>query len=168
MTHTFPAFEVGPVPAPGTDATPPEPFRGIYAMPMFTTLPAPDLALSADFWIRGLGFLDLFSVPGQITHLRRWTFQDVLLVPGERPDRTPPVSVSFACVLNQIEEIAAVCEELRPGCTAGPRRTPWNTVDLEVTTPENARVVMTAARPHTPGSAEAEHLRSIGITPPGE
>ncbi len=73
---------VSPVPLPALDATPPEVHRGIYGMPVFLTVPTPDLAASADSWIRGLGFIDLFSVPGQVTHLRRWAFQDVLLVPG--------------------------------------------------------------------------------------
>lgn len=166
MTDTFPAFEASPVPVPGPDAKPPELFRGIYGMPMFVTIPTPDLAASADFWSRGLGFFDLFSVPGQVTHLRRWMFQDVLLVPGEQPVEAPKVTVSFASVLSQIDSIAAACEELRPGCTAGPRLMPWNTMDLEVTTPENARVTMTAARPYDPHGAEAEYLRATGIPAP--
>ncbi len=33
-------------------------------------------------------------------------------------------------------------------------------------TPENARVIMTAARPYDPNSAEAEHLRGMGIDGP--
>ena len=40
---TFNAFEMSPVPAPSEDAQPPEPFRGIYGMPMFVTVPTSDL-----------------------------------------------------------------------------------------------------------------------------
>lgn len=167
MTETFPAFEISPVPQPALDAEAPELFRGLYGMPMFVTVPTPDLAASVDFWVRGLGFFDLFSVPGQITHLRRWAFQDVLLVPGERPAAAPAMSVSFSCVLSQLEPIAAACEELRPGCTTGPRAMPWNSVELEIVTPEQTRVIMTAARPYDSDSAEAEFLRSIGIDGPG-
>lgn len=33
-------------------------------------------------------------------------------------------------------------------------------------TPENARVVLTAAKPFDPASQEAKNLAEIGITPP--
>lgn len=133
---------------------------------MFVTLPTPDLAASVDFWTRGLGFFDLFSVPDRITHLRRWAFQDVLLVPGERRAEAAASSVSFSCILGQIDPITAACERLLPGCTTGPRQMPWNSVEVEIVTPENTRVIMTAARPYDPNSTEAEFLRGIGITAP--
>ncbi|WP_280269133.1 VOC family protein [Nocardia wallacei] len=167
MTDTYSAFEISPVPVPGPDAVAPEPYRGIYGMPMFVTVPTPDIAASVDFWSRGLGFIDLFSAPGQVTHLRRWAFQDVLLVPGARAAEAPAVSVSFSCVLNQIDEIAAACERLRPGCATGPRTMPWGSVELEVTTPEHLRVIMTAARPYDPAGPQAEYLDSVGIPAPG-
>ncbi|MFD0686108.1 VOC family protein [Actinomadura fibrosa] len=169
MTDYYDAFEISPVPPPGPDVTPPEIYRGIYGMPMFVTVPTSDLAASVDFWTRGLGFIDLFSVPGQVTHLRRWAFQDVLLVPAGAPSAPPAVSVSFSCVLSQIEEIAEACSALVPGCTEGSRQTPWNSVELEVITPENARVIMTAARPLDLDSPEARYLEESGFTlPKGE
>lgn len=157
---------VSPVPIPAFDATAPEVCRDIYGMPMFITLPTRDLAASKDFWIRGLGFIDLFSIPDRLTHLRRWAFQDVLLVPAEEVGEVPAMSVSFACVLSQIDEIAARCEELVPGCTSGPREMPWNSIELTVVTPENARVVMTAAQPIDPNSEVAANLRAVGIEVP--
>ncbi|MFD2794130.1 VOC family protein [Promicromonospora vindobonensis] len=166
MTDTYPAFDISPVPVPALDAEPPELFRGLYGMPMFSTLPTADPAASTDFWVRGLGFFELFSAPGKLVHLRRWSFQDVLLVPAEPPAGPPAQTVSFSCVLSQVDQIAAACEELLPGSTTGPRRTPWNSVDLEVVTPENARVIMTAARPWDPDSVEAQNLRDIGIDRP--
>ena len=42
----------------------------------------------------------------------------------------------------------------------------WGSVEVEVTTPENARVVMTAARPYDPESPEARFLRESGIEGP--
>ncbi|WP_278264237.1 VOC family protein [Nocardia sp. AG03] len=165
MTDTFPAFGISPVPVPGPDTVAPDLFRGIYGMPMFVTVPTTDLDVSVDFWSRGLGFFDLFSVPGQVTHLRRWAFQDVLLVPGER-QADSALTVSFSCVLGEIHAIAAACESLVPGCTAGPRSMPWGSLELEVRTPENVRVIMTAARAYDPDSAAAAHLRSIGIEAP--
>lgn len=156
-----------PVPMPGPGVTAPDVYREIYPMPMFLTVPSHDLAASKDFWIRGLGFIDLFSVPDQITHLRRWAFQDVLLVPGDRPETASAMSVSFSCVLGEIDAIAARCEELAPGCTTGPREMPWNSMELTVVTPENARVVMTAAQPLDPHGEQAGWMRSTGIEVPG-
>lgn len=153
-----------PVPMPAPDAVAPDVYRGIYGMPMFVTLPTSDLAASKDFWLRGLGFIDLFSIPGQLTHLRRWAFQDVLLTPGEPVEGT--TSVSFACVLNQLDDIAKRCEEILPGCTDGPTEKPWNSVELTVVTPERARVVMTAAKPLDPNSDAAKRLREVGIETP--
>src|SRR5216117_4055020 len=101
-----------PVPMPALDATAPEVYREIYGMPMFLTVPTADLEASRDFWIRGLGFIDLFSIPGRLTHLRRWAFQDVLLAPGEQPTEAPVMSVSFASVPGQLDELVARCEEL--------------------------------------------------------
>lgn len=166
MADYYSAFEISPVPAPALDARPPEVYKGIYGMPMFVTVPTADLAASVDFWTRGLGFIDLFSIPGRITHLRRWAFQDVLLVPTDRAAETPALSVSFACVLSQVDEVAAACEELLPGCSTGPRQTPWNTVDVEVVTPENVRVVLTAARPLDLDSDMARSLEAAGFMMP--
>ena len=179
MSDFFNAFEMSPVPAPAEDAQPPEPFRGIYGMPMFVTVSAQDLTQSVEFWTDGLGFFVLFSIPGKLAHLRRWAFQDVLLVPaGEEPPPSAPVpaapftspapalTVSFACVLNQIETTAEACERLRPGCVQGPRTTLWNSWEIEVATPEGARVILTAARPLDPHSEQAGNMERIGIRVP--
>ncbi|ROT28098.1 VOC family protein [Micromonospora sp. HM5-17] len=166
MSDYYDAFEISPVPH-GPDAVAPEPFRGIYAMPAFVTIPTNDFAASEEFWVRGLGFINLFSIPGRLVHLRRWAFQDVLLVSAASvPEQAPAMSVSFACVLNQIDSIVEACRALRPDSVDGPRDTPWNTRDVEVITPENARVILTAARPFDPDSEEARNLASVGIAPP--
>lgn len=162
----YSAFEMSPVPEPGPNATPPEVYRGIYGMPMFVTIPTADLTASVDFWTRGLGFIDLFSVPGQLSHMRRWAFQDALLVAGEPAHDTPAMTVSFSCVLSEIDGIAQACEELSPGCTIGPRAMPWPTIDLEVRTPENTRVIFSAARGVDPSSDEADNLRNEGYLVP--
>ncbi|HLS79713.1 MAG TPA: VOC family protein [Nocardia sp.] len=165
----FNAFEISPVPTPGPDAVAPEPFRGIYGMPAFVRVPSTDLAASTVFWTRGLGFIELFSVPGTLVHLRRWAFQDVLLVAADEiPTEAPALSVNFACVLDQIEPVARACRALLPDSVAGPRDTAWNTRDIEVITPEHTRVVFTAARPFDPASQEAQNLAAIGIRPPGD
>lgn len=167
MSTYYNAFEVSPVPAPGPDAVAPEPFHGIYGMPSFVTIPTPDLTASVDFWTRGLDFFELFSVPGQLVHLRRWAFQDVLLVPTTSvPDRVPAVSFSFACVLSQVDGLVTTCRAHGAGVVSEPRDTPWGTRDVEVITPERVRVVFTAAKPFDPTSQTARNLEAIGITAP--
>ena len=169
MSNYYNAVEMSPVLAPGPEATAPERFEGIYRMPSFVTIPTSDLTASVDFWTQGLDFFELFSVPGQLVHLRRWAFQDVLLVPAPQapaPADGPSMSVSFSCVLSQIDEIAAACEQRRPGSVTGPRITPWNSREVEVVTPEGVRVILTAARPLDPNSAQADGLRRIGIEVP--
>lgn len=167
MTDHYNAFELSPVPTPGSDAVAPELFRGIYGMPAFVTIPTTDLDASVEFWERGLGFFTLFSVPGQIVHLRRWAFQDVLLVPTDvTPEAVSGLRLSFACVLNQIEPLVAACRALAPEAVSEPIDTPWNTRDVEVVTPENVRVVFTAAKPYDPSSVEAANLAEMGIRAP--
>ncbi|MEU7035660.1 VOC family protein [Streptomyces sp. NPDC046237] len=167
MSDYYNAFEMSPVPAPGPDAAPPELFRGIYGMPAFVTVPTSDMAASTEFWTRGLGFFELFGIPGTLVHLRRWAFQDVLLVQADSaPEQAPALGVSFACVLGQIDPLVEACRALRPDSVEEPRNTPWNTRDVEVVTPENARIVFTAAKPFDPASQEARNLEAIGITPP--
>lgn len=187
MSDFFNAFEMSPVPAPAEDARPPEPFRGIYGMPMFVTVPTRDLEGSAEFWAEAFGFFTLFDIPGKLVHLRRWAFQDVLLVPAgdesapadgnaapaasatsSTPEIAgiPRVAVSFSCVLSQIETIAETCDRLIPGCVRGPRSTLWNSLEVEVTTPENVRVIFTAAKPLDPNGEQADNMERIGIRVP--
>ncbi|MCU1644500.1 MAG: hypothetical protein JWN03_4775 [Nocardia sp.] len=152
---------ISPVPMPALDAVAPELYRGYYGMPMFIIVPTADLAASQDFWMRGLGFIDIFTVPDRLIHLRRWAFQDVLLVPGEPAAEASAMSTSFACVLGQIEVIAERCEQLAPGCASDPQEMPWNSRELTVITPENVRVVMTAARPLDPRSPQADQFPAL-------
>lgn len=168
MNEYYNAFDISPVPDPGPDAVPPEPFRGIYGMPTYVTIPSSDLAASVDFWTRGLDFFELFSVPGQIVHLRRWAFQDVLLVPAESaPAAQPPaLTIGFSCVLDQIDGLVDSCRAADAGSVSDPRDTPWGTREIEVITPENVRIVLTAAKPYDPDSQVARNLEDMGIPAP--
>jgi hypothetical protein len=79
-----------PVPAPVAGAEPPPISRAIYGMLMFATLAARELAATASWYTDGLGFIDLFTVPGPdgtpiLVHLRRWQFQDLLVRPARGP-----------------------------------------------------------------------------------
>jgi catechol 2,3-dioxygenase-like lactoylglutathione lyase family enzyme len=157
---------LSPVPMPAEDAAAPGISRQIYGMPTYLSVPTGDLAASTDFWVRGLGFVELFAVPGQVVHLRRWAFQDVLLVPGE-PAAVPSAGrIGFSCVLGEIGPTRDRCEQLAPGCTSGPDEKPWNCVELTVVTPERQRVVLTAAHPLDPAGATADYLRDSGFDIP--
>jgi hypothetical protein len=169
MGDYFDAFEVSPISERGAQAVAPEVFRGIYAMPAFVSIPTSDLTVSADFWVRGLGFVELFSVPGQVVHLRRWAFQDVLLVRASADTGeavVPAMSVNFSCVLSEIDPVAEACAGLASGSVTGPYDTPWRTRDIEVITPERTRVVYTAAQAFDPESQEARDLAAVGIYAP--
>ena len=167
MSENFNAFEIPPIAERGQHAVAPEIFSGIYAMPMFVRIPTSDLTTSTDFWVRGLGFIELFSIPGRVVHLRRWAFQDVLLVPSaDMPLETAAMTVSFAAVMSQLDHVAAECEELVAGSATGPYSTPWNTLDLEVVTPERTRVVLTAAKANDPDTEEVRNLEAAGLIAP--
>ena len=89
-----------PVPAPVAGATSPGISRAIYGMPMFATLDATDLDRTVSWFVDGLGFVVLFTMPPppsptMLVHLRRWQFQDVLVRPS-----AGPVSAGSTCTLN--------------------------------------------------------------------
>ncbi|WP_010122662.1 glycosyl transferase [Corynebacterium nuruki] len=172
MTDHYNAFEISPVPAPHPGVSAPDLYRGIYGMPMFITVRTRDIDRAEQFWNRGPGFFTLFSVPGVMVHLRRWAFQDVLLVADGASQTVdapaPGVTVSFACVLTEIDSIAEHCTAVLPGCAADPEDTPWNTRDLRICAPDGVRIIMTAAKPLDPDSAEAATLADIGITAPDQ
>ena len=81
-----------------------------------------------------------------LVHLRRWRYQDILLVPGEaEPGRGSTLSISALA-----EELPALAERARAhggGTVEGPLDTPWNSRDLRVTDPDGYRLVYTARRP---------------------
>ncbi|MSD91257.1 VOC family protein [Bifidobacterium asteroides] len=140
-----------PVPEPGKDAEPPEPYRGVYLMPMFMCLYSHDLEESEVFWTQGLGFINLYTMPGVMIHLRRWTFQDVLLRKSGPNAGSPDAdmesigSLSVAVTEKQICKIVDACERLRPGSTSAPSRKPWNSLEARIHTPEGLILILTAA-----------------------
>lgn len=164
VNDAFDALAISPVPDPNKTVEPPELFRGIYGMPMHATIETTRLEEETRFWCDGLGFFVLFHVPGVMVHVRRWAFQDVLLVAspereaisddGRNPDQGevtphPGFALSFACTISQVDGLAQNCEAAKPECTTGAVDTQWNTRDLAVTTPSGAAVVMTAAKPRS-------------------
>ena len=144
---------VSPVPAPLAGATSPGISRAIYGMPMFATLNARDLDRTVSWFVDGLGFIVLFTMPPppsptMLVHLRRWQFQDILVRPASGPV-TPArgLSLSFAAVYDEVGALADRARGHGGGSVDGPIDTPWNTRDVTTTDPDGHLVVFTAGRP---------------------
>jgi catechol 2,3-dioxygenase-like lactoylglutathione lyase family enzyme len=142
-----------PVPDPRDGATSPGVSRAIYGMPMFATIAASDIERTVSWYVDGLGFIVLFSMPGpsgppSLVHLRRWQFQDILVRPASGPV-TPArgLSLSFAAVYDEVGALADRARGHGGGSVDGPIDTPWNTRDVTTTDPDGHLVVFTAGRP---------------------
>ena len=125
--------------------------RAIYAMPAFATLRVRDLAVSRA-WYRSLGFVELAVMPPgsaepSVVHLRRYRYQDLLLVPGE-PDLAGggATRISFAHTgpLRELDDMAERLSALGSGRVDGPSRTPWYAVELVAHDPDGHVVFLTA------------------------
>ena len=141
-----------PVPSPTPGAAPPPISRSIYGMPMFATLAVADLELTTSWYVDGLGFIELFTVPGPagpaLVHLRRWQFQDLLVRPTAEPT-TPGTAcvLTFAAVFDELDALAARARAHGAGRVEGPLDTAWNTRDVTTVDPGGTVVVFSAARP---------------------
>jgi len=139
------------------ETIPAEITRDIYPMPAFLTLVVADVDRTVDWYVNGLDFVVLFTLPGPdgstaLVHLRRWRYQDILVVPG-RPHSggtdQPPGGWTFS-VLAVAEQLDALAERARAhggGSVEGPLDTPWNSRDVRATDPDGYTVVYTARRP---------------------
>jgi uncharacterized glyoxalase superfamily protein PhnB len=145
-----------PVPDPAPGAKAPGISRAIYGMPMFASLLVRDIRASLSWYTAGLGFIDLFTVPGRraepvLVHLRRWQFQDLLLRPAREPVREPAApggcTLSFAAVYDELDALAERARAHGGGHVDGPADTPWNTRDVTTADPDGNIVIFTAARP---------------------
>ncbi|MET9066155.1 VOC family protein [Streptosporangium sandarakinum] len=132
------------------DSIPAEISRDIYGMPAFVSLTVADLDRTVDWYVNGLDFISLFTVPGPggepaLVHLRRWRYQDILV----RPGKADPGKGWTIGVMADLEQLDALAERARAhggGTVEGPADTPWNTTDLRVTDPDGYTVVYTARR----------------------
>jgi catechol 2,3-dioxygenase-like lactoylglutathione lyase family enzyme len=145
------------------DATPEEPRQerdsSIYVMPAFITFACADVERTERWYVDGLGFFVLAKYPG-LVHLRRWRYQDILLVPGAAAQRAAGVRYTVAAGDEDLPALAARAAASGGGAVSGPRPTPWNTVDLECVDPDGHVVVFTALdRARVPDPRFAERIR---------
>ena len=149
------------------DASPPSTAidRGIYVMPQFVTFEVSDLAAARRWYVNGLGFVELAVLPGPaddpvLVHLRRFRYQDILLVPGRNPeDKASGVRVSFAAGDEDLDARAAVASGEPGGTVEGPTRTPWNTRDLHFRDADGHLVVFT--QPVLDADMDSEFARRV-------
>jgi catechol 2,3-dioxygenase-like lactoylglutathione lyase family enzyme len=136
----------------------------IYPMPAFVTIESSNLDRTVDFFVNGLDFVSLFTLPGPggapaLVHLRRWRYQDILVVPGA-PQPGTGWSISMAAVAEDLPALAARASAHGDNTVDGPRDTPWNTREVTVTDPDGYRIVFTAQRP----AGERDEAFSTAIT----
>ena len=142
-----------PVPVPGLGVTAPEITCEVYGMPAFVTLLAADINTTVSWYTDGLGFINLFTIPGPdgrpaLVHLRRWQFQDLLVRQSPRPVTAgSSLTLSFAAVYDEIDDMAESARVHDAGQVEGPNDTPWNTRDLTATDPDGNVIIFTAGRP---------------------
>lgn len=125
----------------------------IYPMPAFPTLSSSDLAASLHFYVDGLGFQHIFSIPdseGQtiLHHIRFARYADLLLEqepPGSEPGAEPRgrgVRLTFSLPLAErsADEVARRAEGLG-ALVEGPVEQPWNVRDVVVADPDGYLLV---------------------------
>lgn len=132
---------------------------------MFATLVVTDLDLTTSWYVDGLGFINLFTVPGPsgpaLVHLRRWQFQDLLVRPSSEPVTCGNgFLLNFASVIDELDALATRARAHGAGRVEGPADTGWNTRDLTTVDPDGNVVVFTAARPvDQTDPVFSEHMR---------
>jgi catechol 2,3-dioxygenase-like lactoylglutathione lyase family enzyme len=152
--NTQPTEPQQPSAASDIEVPVPEIDRSIYVMPAFATHRVGDLEASRRWYVEGLGFEALAELPGPsggiaLIHLRRWRYQDLLLVPGRAPDSPPAqgVRLTFSAHGSNLDELAEQARAVGGGTVEGPSPTPWNTRDLLARDPDGYEVVLTDVLP---------------------
>jgi catechol 2,3-dioxygenase-like lactoylglutathione lyase family enzyme len=143
----------------------------IYVMPSFATLTVSDLDRSGRWYVEGLGFALLASVPGPsgevaLIHLRRWRYQDLLLVPARHPLPQPAaergIRLTFSAHGKDLDALVASARATGGGSVEGPTATPWNTLDVLARDPDGYEVVFTSTLPpHLHDPAFASRMEQV-------
>ncbi len=141
-----------PVPAPVSGADAPPVSRAFYVMPMFATLLVADIERTTSWYTDGLGFINIFTLPGPdgpaLVHVRRWQFQDLMARQAREPITAGNgCSLSVAAVYDEIDDLAARARAHGAGQVDGPADTAWGTRDVTTIDPDGHVVVFTAGLP---------------------
>ena len=126
-----------------------------YPMPAFPTLSTQSVEASRRFYVDGLGFQHVFSIPGPdgrpiVEHIRFARYADVLLEQGPGgPDgasakRGLGVRLSFSLALANRDCIEFAQQARAYGARVrGPAERPWNAREVEVIDPDGYVLVFT-------------------------
>jgi catechol 2,3-dioxygenase-like lactoylglutathione lyase family enzyme len=140
-----------------------------YPMPMFVVLEVSDLAASATWYERALGFRVVYSGPPgtmALVHLRRKRCQDLLLVPpaGGAVDRPGQgVLVQFEASPVPVSQIADRARSVQSTVVEEPVERPWNVRDVTVVDPDGYRL-----RFSEPVRTDLSFEEVMGQVAPGE
>lgn len=123
----------------------------VYGMPAFVTLRVADLRRSVEWYVAGLG-LHLLATMGRtaddqpaLVHLRRWRYQDILLIAVDGPvEASSAVTLSFAALADELPTLAETAARAGGGRVTGPQVAPWGTTDMTVVDPDGHTLVFTA------------------------
>lgn len=128
--------------------------RDIYPMPMFPTFQVTDLSASVRWYVEAAGFVVLAELPRpagpSLVHLRRFRYQDQLLVPAREPASTPRgagVRIGYAAGDEDLSVRAEVASGVAGGDVEGPIRQPWNALDVVLRDPDGYEIVLTQPLP---------------------
>jgi len=120
-----------------------------YPMPSFVTLVVSDIERSTDWYCNGLGFLEVFTMPGpggapSLVHLRWTRYGDLLLYPdrGGALAATPRgkgVGLNYAA--EDVDQLATRAREHGAQVVEGPVDRPWNARELVILDPDGYRLV---------------------------
>ncbi len=146
-----------------------------YPMPGFPTLMASDLLESHQFYVKGLGFKHVFSIPGPggqpvLEHIRFCRYADLLLQQEPQGDganaaaRGLGVRLTFSLALagRSAEEMAQRARELE-ALVEGPVERPWNTRDVVVADPDG--YVLVFAEPVDMAATFDQVLENVAASP---
>jgi uncharacterized glyoxalase superfamily protein PhnB len=117
--------------------------QDFYPMPLFVKLAVHDVAASADWYEKALGFRPVYALAGAggtqvISHIRLGRFQDLMLI-AEPPDSTR-LNKGQGVIINlaydgDIDDLAQQARCVGAG-VEGPTETPWNTREVSVQDPD--------------------------------
>jgi predicted lactoylglutathione lyase len=109
-----------------------------YPMPMFINLEVADLASSAEWYRKALGFRIVYSGPPgapALIHLRRERYQDILLVPSQEAGTFQPgkgIIIQFQAGSVGVEGIARQAKSAGIVNVEEPVERPWNVRDVTI------------------------------------
>ena len=127
----------------------------IYPMPAFPTLQVTDLEASTHFYVDGLGFMHIFSIPGpygipMVEHIRFSRYADILLEQESENEMFEDfphglgvrLSFSLPPAKRDCDEIAQRAHEIGAR-VEGPIERPWNVREVVITDPDGYTLVFT-------------------------